>query len=220
MEKLNAAIELHNATNRKFQDDGDDYNTLVTLGKATTEQIARLEELVGPLPEELKQFYLKVGGLENTNNGEIHCMDMLTAEALIEGVTHTTSYYKMHSLGLADMMRYNWGNDRPEFTNGRFFTPECLQYINSHYRCFGWYRTDDGLEAAYYMYFDQAGKFGALLYHQDTIDRVQDAFRKMMVASPATQTLEDTLCEGIEKIRATLIEWNADDDDYEDEENA
>ena len=221
MEKLYAAIELHNATNRKFQEDGDDYNTLVTLEKTTPDQIARLEELAGALPEELKRFYLDIGALDNVRNSECYCMSMLTVAELVEGLAYNGDYKykKLDSLGLADMMRFSWGNDRPEFTNGRCFTPDQLTYINHHYRCFGWYRTDDGLEAAHYMYFDQAGKFGALLYHQDTIDRMQEAFSKMMVASPATQSLEDMLCEGIEKIRATLIEWNADDDDYENEEN-
>lgn len=211
MQKLRAAIAKYNEANAILHDDMDGYNTLVTLPAATDAEVAQLEATPGfSLPAELRQFYLTIGGLENTDNGESYCISVPTAAQLTESLNETNNYFKLYSPGVADMMRHSWGNDRPEFTNG-YFPKDMLDFINTHYRSFGFYRTNTILESAHYLYFDTTEKFGAVFYDQDTPDYLQNEFNTMREKSPATLSLEDMLCKAIEDMRMTLIQWRGDD---------
>lgn len=211
MQTLHTAIAKYNEANAVLHEDADGYNRLVTLPAATDAEVTQLETTLGfELPAELRQFYLTIGGLENTDNGESYCISVPTAAQLTESLNETNNYFKLYSPGVADMMRHSWGNDRPEFTNG-YFHKELLDFINTHYRSFGFYRTDTILESAHYLYFDTAGKFGAVFYDQDTPDYLKNEFTKMRENSPASLSLEAMLCKAIEDMRITLIQWRGDD---------
>lgn len=206
MQRLLHAIEQYNASKRNYWD--SDYNALVQVGPADPEPIARLETLTGSrLPEPLRDLYRNIGGLRNHNNNESYCIDLPGPAQLADGLEQTRPYWGIRSLGLIDMIVYSWCNDRYEFAEGEYFERAELDALNTRYRCFGWYRTDTIGESAWYLYFDPLGRFGALFYDQDGFDHARTELLGMLDASPARQTLEELLCEGIERMRAAMIAW-------------
>ncbi|MBX9403852.1 hypothetical protein K4L06_21315 [Lysobacter sp. BMK333-48F3] len=206
MQRLQDAIDQYNASRARYWD--DDYNTLLAAGPAEPAQLERLQALEpAPLPAELVAFYRRYGGLHNRDNTESHCMELPAPEQLADGLEQADGYARIRSLGLADMIVYSWGNDRPEFAPGRAFSQADLDELNGRYRCYGWYRTYTVLESAWYLYADPDGRFGALFYDQDRFDAAARELRALLAASPARQSLEQALCEGVERMRAAMIEW-------------
>ena len=207
MQRLQDAIDHYNANRARFWD--DDYNTLTAPGPAAEDAIARLRALEPrPLPAELEEFYRRFGGLGNQDNTESHCMELPGPAALADGLAQADEWQRIRSLGLVDVIVHSWGNDRPEFEPGANFQQPELDALNARYRCFGWYRTDTVGESAWYVYADEAGRFGALYYDQDGFGSVERLLRAMLGASPARQSLEEVLCEGVERARQAMIEWN------------
>lgn len=210
--RLRDAIEQYNASRTRFWD--DDYNTLLAAGPAEPAQIERLQALEPrPLLADLVQFYRRFGSLHNQDNTESYCMELPLPGQLADGLEAASACRRIRSLGLVDMIAHSWGNDRPEFAAGGAFSQAELDELNGRYRCYGWYRADTVLESAWYLYADPDGRFGALLYDQDRFDRTARELRALLAASPARQSLEDALCEGVERMRATMIEWCDEDAD-------
>jgi len=212
MQRLQDAIDQYNASRTRFWDDG--YNLLSACGPAAEDAIARLRALEPrPLADGLEAFYRRFGGLENRDNNESHCLELPGPAALADGLAHTDPWQRIRSLGLVDMIVYSWCNDRHEFEPDAHFPQHELDALNARYRCFGWYRTDTVAESAWYVYADDAGRFGALYYDQDDFSGVRRELRSMLAASPAQQSLEDALCEGVERARRAMIEWNGGEDE-------
>lgn len=219
MQRLQTAIDRYNEIRTRFWD--DDYNTLLPVGPAASDEIARLQALEPrPLPQDLEAFYRQFGGLQNWHNTESHCLQLPGPAQLADGLEHADAWQRIRSLGLADMIVYSWANDRPEFEPGRSFEQAELDALNARYRCFGWYRTDTVAESAWYLYADEDGRFGALYYDQDDFGGVRRELRAMLAASPARQTLEAALCEGVERTRRAMVEWNGDGEEDEDDSAA
>ena len=194
MQRLQAAIDRYNVVRARIWD--DDYNTLLPAGAAAGDQIARLQALEPRrLPDDLLDFYRQFGGLGNEGNTESYCLQLPAPSELADGLQQADAW-RIRSLGLIDMILHSWGNSRPEFEPGRFFTLAAVQGLNQRYRCFGWYRTDTVLESAWYLYADEDGRFGALFYDQDAFEATRRELLAMFAASPARQSLEQALCEG------------------------
>lgn len=209
MQRLQAAIDQYNASRARFWD--EDYNTLLAPGPAAAADLARLQALEPrPLPADLEGFYRRFGGLANLDNTESHCLELPGPAALADALAHADPWQRARSLGLVDMIVYSWGNDRHEFEADAAFAQAELDALNARYRCFGWYRTDTVSESAWYVYADEDGRFGALYYDQDSFGAVERALRAMLAASPARASLEDVLCEGVERARLAMIEWSGD----------
>lgn len=216
MQRLQTAIDEYNAIRTRYWD--DDYSALRAAGAAAEADLARLRALEPrPLPAQLEAFYRRFGGLHNHDNTESHCLELPTPAALAEGLERTDEWRRIRSLGLVDVIAYSWGNDRPELEPGEAFAQAELDALNAAYRCYGWYRTDTVAESAWYVYADAQERFGALYYDQDGFAGLARALRAMLAASPARQSLEEVLCEGVQRARAAMVEWNGDDgDDGED----
>lgn len=206
MQRLQTAIDQYNAVRTRLWD--DDYNTLLAAGPATDAAIARLQSLEPrPLPDALSGFYRRFGGLHNEGNTESFCLQLPPPSELADGLEQDDAW-KIRSLGLIDMIQYSWGNLRSEFEPGCFFTLAAVQGLNQRYRCFGWYRTDTVLESAWYLYADEDGRFGALFYDQDGFDATRRELLAMYQASPARQSLEEALCEAVERALRAMEDWN------------
>lgn len=212
MQRLQSAIDQYNATRTRFWD--DDYNTLLAPGPAAAADLGRLQALEPrPLPAQLEAFYGRFGGLSNHHNNESHCLELPGPAELADGLAHADPWQRIRSLGLVDMIVYSWCNDRQEFEAGAAFAQAELDALNARYRCFGWYRTDTVSESAWYVYADEDDRFGALCYDQDSFGAVERELRAMLAASPARGSLEDVLCEGVERARLAMIEWQDGTDD-------
>lgn len=78
---------------------------------------------------------------------------------------------RFHSLGLAHMINFVWGNNRQEFElDGEYaiFTQAQIDYLNQHYQVVSvWTDAHAGDEAHYYIYYDKTGRFGLAYVHQD-----------------------------------------------------
>jgi hypothetical protein len=208
MNKITEQINKYNETNNLFFENLNDYNLIVDLQKPTIVELVAIKEIVGAeLPEDLKNFYLNFGGLKNVNNDESYCISILSLFEMLEAIKKD-EFMPSFSMGIIDMILFSWGNDRYEFADGEFFSKEQKDFLNSQYKCFGWYRTDTVLDCAYYLYFDANGNFGALCYDQDMFEEVQEDLIKMLENSPANETLENLLSNAIEQMRLVLIEWN------------
>jgi hypothetical protein len=208
MNKISQQIAKYNESNILFFDERDDFNKLIELQKATVDELLAYEKIVGTgLPEALKDFYMTLGGLQNKNNEESYCITIFSIPEMLETLK-TEELTTNFSLGIIDMILFSWGNDRYEFADGEFFSKEQKDFLNTQYKCFGWYRTDTVLDCAYYLYFDANGNFGALCYDQDMFEEVQEDLIKMLENSLANETLENLLSNAIEQMRLVLIEWN------------
>ncbi|QWP74621.1 hypothetical protein J5226_13030 [Lysobacter sp. K5869] len=209
MQRLQDAIDQYNASRTRCWD--HDYTTLLAPGPAAEADLARLREREPrPLPAELEAFYRRFGGLHNHHNTESHCLELPAPAALAEGLERADEWQRIRSLGLVDVIVHSWGNDRYEFEPGEAFAQAELDALNAGYRCFGWYRTDTVSESAWYVYADAQERFGALYYDQDGFGHVERSLRAMLAASPARQSLEEVLCEGVERARQAMIEWHGD----------
>jgi SMI1 / KNR4 family (SUKH-1) len=208
MEKLKKAIAQYNKTNQEYFEDKNGFNVLLNGDMASNEDITKLEEkLFIQFPNELKSFYAKLGGLSNKNNLESYCIKTDTVSELLKYLT--SDYIILKSIGIIHQIEFSWGNDRFEFSKSEGnFTESELNYLNEHYKCIGLYRTDTILESAYYIYYDKAGNFGTVFYHQDDFEAAQEILQNMCNASHATQCLEEILVEAVTKIEEALRSFN------------
>lgn len=205
-EKIADAIHAYNQVSINA---GEPYSNICLLDiekKSTEEEITELEKRIHVrLPEELRNFYTGFGAIKNRNWNENNCIDIYSVKYLMEKLNEADKWSKTDSLGIIDMIRLSWGNDRYELDDE--LSAPMKAFLNKHYICFGLYRTDDNLESANYLYFDTSGCFGSVFYHQDDFDELlENHLLPMMEASPATQTLEELILEAFEIITELKME--------------
>jgi hypothetical protein len=205
-EKITQAIQVYNQVSI---DAGEPYSNICLLDieqKSTIEAIALLENQIhSKLPEELGNFYTGFGAIKNRNWNENNCMDIYSIKYLMERLNDPDKWARTESLGIIDMIKLSWRNDRYELDDE--LSPSMKTFLNKNYICFGLYRTDDNLESANYLYFDTHGRFGSVFYHQDDFeDLLENHLHPMMEESPAAQTLIELLLEAFEIITELKIE--------------
>jgi hypothetical protein len=199
-EQLQTAIKTYNNVSIEA---GEPYSKtgLITIeDKSSAEELKNLENAASvQFPEDLRQFYTSFGSLRCESVNENNSIQVFSPRSLLEKLNNPDSWSSTESLGLIDMIKLNWGNDRYEFDEE--LKSEIKEAVNNNYTCFGWYYTEDNLESAHYLYFDKAGKFGYVFYHQDDFEElVQDFLKPMFKSSPATMSLEELLLESIKVI--------------------
>jgi predicted DNA-binding WGR domain protein len=197
-QKLLKAIEKHNKTNHKFFGDDDGYNVLTQYPKATEEEITQLQQKYSfQLPDSLLSFYKTIGGLYNHNNDETHCIEIPNANKILSG------NYKIN--GIIDAILESWGNDREEFSQGAGnFSQGQIDYLNSQYKCVGYYHNEEGIESANYIFFDTQGNFGDLFYYQDDFSKAYKQLVQMAKENTTIKTLEEILIAAIKAIETTM----------------
>ncbi len=133
-------------------------------------QIRRLSSM--PFPSDLISFYHRHGGFRGGDR--LHQLTLYQPEFLIERAGDQRRYYRLHSLGLIDMIRFAWGNDRPEFEPGSdraIMTDKEIAYLNNNYIVVGYWNDPEwGEEAQHFIFFDRNGRFGTLYVHQDEFE--------------------------------------------------
>ena len=180
-----------------FEEHLEKFAMIVRTGEtATPAEIRDLEGAIGrPLPPELAELYTTIGrliGLSPRGQLEIPSVRRLLQRMKDPSVP---AYEKLCSLGLADMMRAPWGNERPELDpeNGTV-SAEGLEAINQAYTCIGWIRNDPGEEGHTYVYFDRDGRFGTVFYHQDDLEEIcESGLLSWVEQNPERQTLSEIL---------------------------
>lgn len=205
-EKIAKAVHTYNQVSI---DAGEPYSNVCLLDieqKSTEEEIGLLENRINiRLPEALKSFYTGFGAIKNRDWNENNCMDLYSVRYMMERLDDPDKSSGTKSLGIIDMIRLSWGNDRYELDDE--LSEPMKAFLNSHFICFGLYRTDDNLESANYLYFDTHGQFGSVFYHQDDFDDLlQNHLQPMMKESPASHTLEELLLEAFEIITELKME--------------
>jgi len=205
-EKIANAVHAYNQVSINA---GEPYSNICLLDvvqKSSKEEIRELENRIHMrLPEELSTFYTGFGAIKNRNWNENNCLDIYSVKYLMEKLNDADKWSRTESLGIIDMIRLSWGNDRYELDEE--LSASMKNFLNNHCICFGLYRTDDNLESANYLYFDTYGRFGSVFYHQDDFEELlENHLLPMMEASPATQTLEELILEAFEIITELKME--------------
>ncbi len=161
------------------------------------------------IPLALQEFYEKFGGLtlggmyDPESEYEGLQMHIYSISELLSFLNEKANYQKLYSLGLIDYLKFNWGNDRPEFDE---INLENIAYLNGNYKCFGTYAF--GYDEHHSLYFDKAGNFGKIVYDQENWSGLwKDYLNEMLVKSPATKTLENLILDTIDEVRQTIISW-------------
>lgn len=196
-----------------FNEDNYDYYKLSDLTSATDEDIIHLEKLIGvTIPQELKNFYKKIGRIINVEHNESYCLSIKAPKNLIADTTKSFSGGEL-SFGLIDQIIEYWGFDRPEFQNYGEYTNGLTEaetnHINDKYKCFGYWIDDDIIEGAYFLFFDKKGRFDQIYYHQDEFDDTVIELRKLINDGISkTNSLEAILLDALEITKKTMIEWN------------
>lgn len=216
MEKIIQKVKKYNDAVAEFFN-GDDYHRLHDLVSATDEEIGNMEKVVGfTIPKELNDFYKHIGRVQNTMNFEVHCLCISEPKEIVPFYTKSFSSSdsdRALSFGLIDIIVEHWGFNRPEFQNfGEYMyslTEKETDYINANYKCFGYWRNDDILEGAYFLFFDKKGNFGEIYYHQDEFDDIGIELKKLIKNGLVdNRSLEDILSNALEVARETMIDWN------------
>jgi len=205
-EKIANAIHAYNQVSINA---GEPYSNICLLDieqKSTAEEILQLENRINfRLPEELSNFYTDFGAVKNRNWNENNCIDIYSVKYLMERLNDPDKCSGTHSLGIVDMIKLSWGNDRYELDDE--LSAPMRAFLNKNFICFGLYRTDDNLESANYLYFDTSGCFGSVFYHQDDFEELlANHLLPMLEASPAAQTLEELILEAFEIITELKME--------------
>lgn len=154
-------------------------------GPADPADIDRLRTLSPlPLPDELLQFYRSAGGFDGGR--PFSGTHVPSPTELLTMHRSKRPYERIRSIGLVDMIRASWGNDRFEFEagSGEGLSEQQITALNSAYAVAGWRPREDG-EAFEYLYFDAAGRFDILHYHQDDFETLYEDDLVPMVAGRA-----------------------------------
>ena len=178
---------------------------------ASTTEIAALTQCTGvTLPKALIDFYCELGGL---NGQQIR----IYAPAQLLGFLSTAAapYERLEGIGITHLMRHAWGNDRSEFDPKQGLISKIeLEQLNARYHCIG-VLSSVYCESHTYLYFDQAGRFGTVEYHQDDFDGLlKGRLRPMLRESPATMALEAAVLAWLEMPR----EDDESEEEYQDDE--
>lgn len=195
------------------------YSQIIRVGETTSDaELAALEAALGrPLPDDLREFYKTVGQLRSTMGP----IEVPSARELLRrlALPEEWSGHRIRSLGLVDMIVHCWGGDRWEFRpESGLIKAEEIERLNARYAVFGWLNSDPGLEGHHYLYFDEAGRFGTVFFHQEDFDRFYaESLGPMQERSPAKETLSELLVRAIEGFGARWQQMNY-DDDWDDDE--
>lgn len=172
------------------------YADLIRTGDiAAPDDLSELERLTGTtFPEELRELYTTIGMLRA--GGPEGRIDLFSVRELTEKARAASA---PHPLGLISMILDCWGNDRFEFDpKNRLITAEEIARLDAGYTCIGWVWSDPSLESHDYIYFDRAGNFGSLYYHQDAFDELyKDSLVPMLRASPANSPLSEVILKSL-----------------------
>ena len=233
IELLHATMNRINAVERAKREDyyaylltqGDDTDTLeghiakyasfVTLGPPATEtRIDALRKLSAPaLPAPLLDFYRTIGSIHGGN--QLKGLVLHSPETLImkSAPNPAQQWDCVASMGLVDMIRWSWGNDRFEFdpSSGDGLTQVEVDSLNAQYSVIGWYTVLEG-EGNEYLLFDRHGAFATLFYHQDAFDELYaDSLRPMLDGELSeTGSFDEALVKLL--VKAEADEWEALDD--------
>jgi hypothetical protein len=177
----------------------------IDMGQAATD--ALLKQLASkfglPIPAELRQFYINVGSARS-DDLESNCIDIESAQQLLDALAQTQRWRRLNSTGLIDYIKYSWGNDRHEFDG--YMSAESVAKINANYQAFGLWRGFEILEGAHYFYFDAQGKFGSVYYHQDAFDDLlTNHLDPMLAKSQADRTLEQCVDQALDVIKENML---------------
>lgn len=196
------------AYNQVYLDQNGDEDELYSEAPATDEEIARLETLAGfPLPAELADFYREFGSLKNRLQDDSHCFWIPSASELVARV-QDPDWNPARSLGLIEMIRAYWGNDRSEFDEGRHFDAAQIGALNDGYQCFGWYLGEDIYEGAHFLFFDRNGQIGSLYYHQDLFDEAKRNLKELLSDGLRGELpFDELLAEALDEVRQSLEEF-------------
>ena len=163
------------------------YANFVALGPPASEQsIDALRSMSGPtLPDSLLSFYRSVGSIRGGDR--LKGLTLHSPEVLLsKRVSNPQQPWDcVPSIGLVDMIRWSWGNDRFEFdpASGDGLTQVEVDALNAQYSVIGWYDVFEG-EGHEYLIFDRSGAFATLHYHQDAFDELYaDSLRPMMAGA-------------------------------------
>ncbi|WP_431261050.1 hypothetical protein ACQ86G_13635 [Roseateles chitinivorans] len=148
------------------------YASLGGFGQPLSADLIERFQPAIPFPAELVEFYREHGSLNGGNR--LSRWTLLDLAEMERARASDYPYRQFHSLGLADMINYVWGNDRPEVdldSGDAIFSREQLDHLNQNYQVVGfWTDIDAGDEAHYYIYYDRSGRFGLAYLHQDEWD--------------------------------------------------
>ena len=199
---LETVLQKLNEYNLLVSQADEPYSSLYMLStgdKSDPAHVAILESKIGTaLPLELKDFYNSMGNIKSNGLNENNSIDIFSTGYLSEKLESSDTWDKIFSLGLLDMIKFSWGNDRYEIDE---LTSKIKDYINSQYICFGWFRTGDNLESANYLYFDKKGKFGSAFYHQDDFESFFDEeIKPMLNGNFAVQTFGELVVDSMDTI--------------------
>ena len=173
------------------------YGRFMQRGQAATaHDIEAMEGLLSmPVPPDLQTFFQTVGGLSRVPLKLFSAPELLRFLQNNSPLAGTPASDAASSMGLLDLIKLNWGNDRFELDaiNGIVEQAD-IDLLNARYACVGWFTAagDDESESATYVYFDRSGNYGTLFYHQDDFEELWDAsLQPMLTSSPAQLKFAD-----------------------------
>lgn len=203
MESLKNRIKAFNETmDRLFEEpdsDWDSYERIKQMDIADAEQLNKFQTYFDTeIPAELTAFYQQLGGLKNyTPDGDL--IEILSVSELLEELND--KYEKRYSMGLIDGIKHLWNNDLPEFDD---IPKSEIDYINTNYKCIGFYCLERKWVQAFYIYFDKDHRFGSVYYNLEEFDELRDKhLTPMLTKSQADKSLEQMLIQIIDN----LEEW-------------
>lgn len=200
-----AALARYNQAAKAQHADNFSWFELVTGSPASADQLAQLQARCGlPIPPELQRFYRELGSVRAKESLSECYLRIPSVASLLQGLAAPNTWARRPSLGLVDAIVHSWGNDRPEFAPGKFFSADQLKALNAQYIGFGLYRPD--LERAHYLYFDAQGRFGALFYDQDDFSDAQKRLTAMLRTSPAPGDLASVIGHSLDALRQSQKE--------------
>jgi hypothetical protein len=167
-----------------------------TCEGATPQALEELQSLAGvSLPPELRELYTTFGQLIV---GHGRALTLFSVPEMVRRLRLQEGWQRFRSLGLIHMMNAAWTNHRPELEPGNgWLDPEEVDRLNTAYTCIGWSPTGDD-EGFRYIYFDSAGAFGVVYYHQDEFGELYDeTLIPMLSRSPACHTLSRIILVGL-----------------------
>jgi hypothetical protein len=184
-------------------------NDSLRLGSGTAvRDVESLQaRLKHPLPPDLRAFYLQFGSLRNgIHYSESYELQMPDPAALLAALDAPHHCDRQASLGLIHSVRHRWSNDREELEPGICFSDAEIDALNQCYTVFGRYNRSEGLDAAGYLFFDRAGRFGRIWFSQDGCysaaeQNFFDHCDRLLQESTATHSLASLLVEVIDDMR-------------------
>ena len=165
---------------------------------ASQDAIEALRPLSRPgLPEDLVRFYRESGSFEGGHylkNMVVYAPETLVAKSKRDPERR---WDHAASMGLVDMIRWSWANDRFEFDpkSREGLSEDEVIALNRDYSIVGWYVVDEG-EGYEYLYFDGQGRFGTLYYHQDAFDELyREHLKPMLGGRPAPDSFDAAMLQ-------------------------